>query len=68
MLIKRSNNQTLIDIWKLVLEIHKCRHTGDAVVVGGGGVRDFHKMNPVNITIIIDILHDFQDSLCVSGF
>ena len=37
------------------------------MMVSGGWVRDFYKMNPVNIAVIVNILHDFQDSLRVAS-
>ena len=64
----KSQSRTFIDIGQLVFEIHQRGHAGDAVVVGGGGVGDLNKVDPVDVAVIVNVLHSLQHSLGVAGF
>ena len=54
---------TIIDVGEFILEVDQGWQTGDTKVIGSCWIRDLDEVNTMNITVIINILHDLQQCL-----
>ena len=58
---------TVINIGNFVLEVDERGEAGDAVLVGGGWVRDLDEVDAVHVAVVVDVLHDLHHAVRTAG-
>ena len=57
---------TIIDVGEFILEVDQGWKTGDTKVISSCWIRNLEEVNTMNITVIINIVHDLQQRLTVT--